>query len=132
MLTYSIKFPSIFGDDKVHEIVTYWGDDPIVSSANEEASLMPECTKAIFNGKVLAINKVAQYSTSREGNYYIYCIDIVLDKKPVTPFHIQERNRPDAHPPQLQLACDVLNYAMEANGFTHVVIEGILAGEKAG
>ena len=79
MLTYSIKFPTIFGDDKVHEIVTYWGDDPIVSSANEEASLMPECTKAIFNGKELAINKVAHYSTSREGSYYIYCIDIVLD-----------------------------------------------------
>ncbi|MCR5828201.1 MAG: hypothetical protein K6G53_07275 [Bacteroidales bacterium] len=79
-IVYQITFPDIFGDGLNHEIETFWGNDPRLSPDKEHYSLKPECTKAVFDGKELDLKKLARFSTSREGNYYIYYVDIVLDK----------------------------------------------------
>lgn len=79
-IVYEITFPGIFGDGLNHDIETFWGDDPLLSPDKEFFSLKPECTKAVFDGKELDLKKMARFSTSREGNYYIYYVDIVLDK----------------------------------------------------
>lgn len=80
-IVYKLTCPKIFGDNKVHNLVTYWEDDPFFRSdtpkALEQFYLYPHCYKALFDGKEVLVNAVPR-QTNRE--YYDYYIDIVLDK----------------------------------------------------
>lgn len=81
-LTYKITCPSIFGDNQIHEIVTYWGDDTEVADNAKKGKAIfryPECKGAMYGGKDVTVTKVeVEASVSRR--YYGYFIDIVLDK----------------------------------------------------
>ena len=73
-LTYRLTCPEIFGDSEEHDIETYWD---VKSRTGFET--YPECTKAVFEGKELAVNKL-QLSTEGYKDHYVYCIKIVLDR----------------------------------------------------
>lgn len=80
-IIYKLTCPILFGDNSVHELITYWDDDlcfPYDSpEALEQLTLYPHCYKALFDGKEVLVNAVPR-QTNRE--YYDYYIDIVLDK----------------------------------------------------
>lgn len=91
MLTFKVTCPTIFGDNSVHELVTYWGDDPNVTNKSEKESMVydsdgnpiycqyPQCKRASFDGKKASVKK-AIFFRSQSRDYYSYFIDIVLDK----------------------------------------------------
>ena len=82
-LTFKITCPTIFGDESIHEVVTYWepGEKPIYTSN-------AICTKAVFEGKEYLPKKnvnVFHYefpdtSENKDVEMVYYAIEIVLDK----------------------------------------------------
>lgn len=82
-IIYKLSCPTIFGDNTVHELVTYWGDDlcfpPDDPEAEEQWMLYPNCTKAIFDGKEVPVKTVVTSSYDWR-DFYDHFIDIVLDK----------------------------------------------------
>lgn len=82
-IIYMISCPTIFGsqDNLTREIVAWWDKDPGVSNHSKDrktGNLYPECTKVTFDGKDVSVKKVKQSDDDRA--YYIYLIDIVLDR----------------------------------------------------
>jgi len=81
-ITYKISCPTIFGDNSVHELVAYWADDPDISYDSQDARtwyLYPECIRASFDGKEVAVKK-SVVNTTEYRDYYSYFINIILDK----------------------------------------------------
>lgn len=90
-LTYKISCPAIFGDNSVHELVAFWGDDPSIAYRSEDSidvydtegrkiiCQYPRCTKAFFDGEEVGVKK-AIFNRSLSRDYYSYYIDIVLDR----------------------------------------------------
>lgn len=66
-LTYRFTCPEIFGDDAEHIIETYW-----YAKERTGHSTFLGCTKAVFEGKELAIEKM--------DDRHVYFVNIVLDK----------------------------------------------------
>lgn len=91
-LTYQITCPTVFGDNSVHELVTWWGDDPEVAYRGEEYAqaydsdgnrIMDQylqCTKALFDGREVSIKRAVFYVGPNNRAYYSHFIDIVLDE----------------------------------------------------
>ena len=83
-LTFEITCPTIFGDESIHEVETYWeqGEKPVVYKSNAV------CTKVLFAGKEYTPQKQVEvfnyefpdpsYNVTVEMIYY--SVDIVLDK----------------------------------------------------
>ena len=69
-ITYNITFPAVFGDELKHSVVTYWGDDPYLSSGRILHSIKPECTRALFDGQEITVKKVSRATLSREVFFY--------------------------------------------------------------
>ena len=85
-ITYRISSTIIFGDNKEHDIVAYWGEDPFYPSPSQYVNLLPECMKVVFDGKEIDVKKVAvTFPTLPNGEVpyrpvFYYLVDIVLDK----------------------------------------------------
>lgn len=85
MLTFKLSCPSIFGDDKVHEIVSYWSQDPTYHP--EYIELMtkddpdyfknrPEltfCHRVVFDGK--------EYTQINVNDFYYNDLTITLEDR---------------------------------------------------
>lgn len=81
-IIYKISSPTIFGDNSVHELVAYWAEDSDNSYDFQDARtwyLYPECIRASFDGKEVAVKRIVVNSTEYR-DYYSYFINIVLDK----------------------------------------------------
>ena len=65
MLTYKIKCPYIFGDDAVHELVTYW---EIPNERNPSA----KCYRITFEGNEVTPSPMDKYD-------YNYTAAIILE-----------------------------------------------------
>lgn len=50
ILTYKLKCSYVFGDDEIHEFVTYW-DIPEKSSGNKYTENFAKCNRIVFNGE---------------------------------------------------------------------------------
>ena len=80
-LTYRITCPTVFGDYKSHELVTYWeeSEDRLTATA-----ALPRCTRAIYDGKEIQVEKITQvWSENSSWNYLweqFYLMRIVLDE----------------------------------------------------
>lgn len=61
MLTYKLKIPYVFGDEAVHELVTYWDIPNKKSSLNSYA----KCNRIVFEGNEI----IPQALTDKYGNY---------------------------------------------------------------
>jgi len=72
MLTYKLKCPYVFGDEAVHEIVTYW-DIPKTKSG--DGSVYAKCNRIEFEGKVIT---PITYEYSLNKYVYISYATIVL------------------------------------------------------
>ena len=81
-LTYKITCPTLFGDNSIHEIVTFWNKNQLAAQQiinKQMGDLYPECIKAFFDGNEVSVKKAVVHSTNTK-DYYSYFIDIVLDK----------------------------------------------------
>lgn len=81
-LLFCVTCPTIFGENSVHEIATYWDEDPAIPADERDAvrgALYPECIKALFDGKEVIVKK-SLYQHTEQRDYYNYLIEIKLDK----------------------------------------------------
>lgn len=80
-IIYKISCPTIFGDNKVHVLTTYWGDDLCFPSDNPEAEeqwkLYPNCKKALFDGQEVLVKTIITRSNEFRDEYNHF-IEIVL------------------------------------------------------
>ena len=85
-LTYKITIPSLFGDNSVHDLIVYWGDDPLNVRDETHPIIYPEAVEATFDGKDFAVKKKVQVEHYELGTGDIdnvrmqYFLDIVLDR----------------------------------------------------
>ena len=82
-ITYHIACPTIFGDESVHTLVTYWDADLCSITFDQKDartwSQYPSCTKAYFDGEEVPVETVlVRHNEIRD--FYAFFIDIVLDK----------------------------------------------------
>lgn len=86
-LTLKLSCPTIFGDDEIHEFVTYWEE----GEERRGEKWVAKCTKLIFEGQDYIPKKKVivqhydypEYPYALEGRdieYVHYAVDIVLDK----------------------------------------------------
>ncbi|MCR5827929.1 MAG: hypothetical protein K6G53_05895 [Bacteroidales bacterium] len=81
-LTYEISCPTIFGDNTIHKLSTFWEYPSIASdnTANQRtADLYPLCFRATFDGQEVNVRKSVYYHTDYT-TYDINLIDIVLNR----------------------------------------------------
>ncbi|MBR5735874.1 MAG: hypothetical protein IKX60_03670 [Bacteroidales bacterium] len=81
-ITYEINSYALFGDYNSHKLVTCWEDDICIKFNPEDirsGRQYPHCTKAIFEGKEVAVKTVVVRPTKYR-DYYSHFIDIVLDR----------------------------------------------------
>ena len=85
-LTFKLSCPTIFGDDEIHEFVTYWEE----GEEKRGEKRLAKCTKVVFEGQEYIPKKMVivhhydypEYPHALEGKdveYVHYAIDIVLD-----------------------------------------------------
>lgn len=75
-INYQLSCPTIFGDESMHEIVTYWDDEDTIQSSFQ---MFPKCIRAEYDTNPLEVKKAIGYSVETRDIYY-YFIDIVLDR----------------------------------------------------
>jgi len=73
MLTYKLKCPYVFGDEAVHELVTYW-DIPKMHSG----FAYPTCNRIEFEGKVIT---PMTYKDQMQKYVYISYATIILESR---------------------------------------------------
>lgn len=76
--TFRMVCPTIFGDNSVHELVTYWVYDTVIPYTPEvpvSAEQFPECASGTFDGNTIDVINI-----KRDGLHVnIVFIDVVLD-----------------------------------------------------
>ena len=83
---YQLTCPTIFGDNAVHEFITYWKEDEDLNP--DAAQRFATCTKVEYDGKEITPIKgvtIIHYDLSDpyedvDVRYVHYLVDIVLDK----------------------------------------------------
>lgn len=58
MLTYKLSCPHVFGDDEIHEIITYWD---VPKEPRNSGAYYAKCTRVEFEGQVIIPNNSVSY-----------------------------------------------------------------------
>lgn len=75
-LKYKFSCPVIFGDNSVHEIISYWAAG--IQGSNIE--YFPTCTKVVIDGKEMTPERGVTINTETNTSYIGYFVDVVLDR----------------------------------------------------